>query len=88
MLDPRPFVVRIGQRFGRFNPEYNPSLWDKSTIERVVSALPLESRPRIGPYTRYWIAPNQGLYRMGIERILPGPAKNLFALHQCLVLLK
>jgi SAM-dependent methyltransferase len=88
LLDPRPFVVHVGQRFGRFNPEFNPSTWSKDTIEEIVATLPLEARPRIGAYTRYWIAPSYGLYRIGLERALPSPVKNLFALHQCLMLLK
>lgn len=88
LLDPRPFVVRIGQRFGRFNPEYNPSLWGRATIERILRTLPPEHGLRIGPYRRYWVAPNYGLYRIGLEQLLPQSIKNIFALHQCQVLLK
>ena len=88
LLDPRPHVVRIGQRFGRFNPEYNPSLWDNVTIERLVCTPPHDSGLRLGPYTRYWVAPSYGLYRIGLERLLPDSLIKIFALHQCLVLHK
>lgn len=88
LLDPRPFVVQIGQRFGRFNPDYNPSLWGRATIESLLRTLPFESGLRIKSYKRYWVAPNYGLYHMGLERILPESLKNFLSLHQCLVLVK
>ncbi len=88
LLDPRPFVVHIGQRLGRFNPEYNPSLWGRATIERLLRAQPRESGLRLGPYRRYWVAPNYGLYRLGLERVLPASVKHVLSLHQCLVLVK
>ena len=88
LLDPRPFVVRIGQRFGRFNPEYNPSLWGQQTIKQLLRTLPQESGLHLGSYTRYWVAPNYRLYRIGLEQLLPKSIKNIFALHQCQILLK
>ena len=88
LLDPRPFVVQIGQRLGRFNPDYNPSLWGRATIERLLRAQPRERGLRLGAYRRYWVAPNYGLYQMGLERVLPAPLKHALSLHQCLVLVK
>ena len=88
LLDPRPFVVRIGQTFGRFNPAYNPSLWDRTTIERLLRVPANNVGLRISAYSRYWIAPNYTLYRLGIERLFPHKIRDLIALHQCLVLRK
>ena len=80
--------MQIGQRVGRFNAEYNPSLWGTETIERVLKTPPFESGLRMGPYTRYWVAPNYTCYSLGLERMLPNVLKNVLSLHQCLVLIK
>jgi len=88
LLDPRPFVVRIGQRFGRFNPSYNPSLWSKVSIELMLNTSKLDSNLRVVEYWRYWVAPTYFLYRAGLERVMPKFLKNTLSLHQCLVLQK
>ncbi len=86
LLDPRPFVVRIGSLFGRFNPGYIPSLWSRATVERLLTER--EIGLRLLNYRRYWVAPSYALYRLGLERILPRFIGHAIALHQCLVLAK
>jgi SAM-dependent methyltransferase len=86
LLDPRPFVVQIGCRVGRFNPDYNPSIWSRATVERWLA----ESRLNlvIRDFRRYWVAPTYGFYRLGVERVLPGFVEHAVALHQCITLVK
>jgi SAM-dependent methyltransferase len=86
MLDPRPFVVRVGCRIGRFNPDYNPSIWSRGTVDQLLSQS--GSNLAIRSYKRYWVAPTYGIYRLGVEKLLPVFVKNAVALHQCITLVK
>ena len=87
LMDPRPFVVKIGFRFSRFNPAYNPSLWSRNSVQSL-----LADHPTIGltmlDYRRYWIAPTYSIYRLGVEKAMPSFLRNAIALHQCMVLVK
>lgn len=84
LLDPRPFVVRVGILWGRFSRHSNPSPWSAGSMERLIrrTALPLE----LVTYDRYWLAPTIGIYRLGVERWCPAPLRWHLALHQSLVL--
>lgn len=84
LLDPRPFVVRVGMLVGRFNPAYNPSLWSRRSMLSLITnhRLPLHAEA----YDRYWVAPTGGLYRLGIEGWLPKWMAWPIAMHQSLVL--
>lgn len=84
LLDPRPMVVKIGMKFGRFRPKANPSVWSKRTISTLISDRNLGLW--IKEYERYWIAPNYQLFSLGLEDLLPGCLRRLAGLHQCLVL--
>lgn len=84
LLDPRPYVVRVGQLIGKFSFNYNPSVWSRASMEELIRRhdLPLATLS----YVRYWIAPTGGLYRRGVERFFPGWIRWRIAMHQCLVL--
>jgi SAM-dependent methyltransferase len=84
LLDPRPFVVKLGMLVGKFNPDYNPSVWSERSVASLLrhSAIPLVERS----FTRYWVAPTQALHHAGLERALPASVVKLLALHQCMVL--
>ncbi len=86
LLDPRPAVVRIGMRVGRFNPAYNPSPWSARSMARLLGTSPLGRRLAIESFERYWLAPNHAIHRTGVEERLPRPLRQLLGLHQCLVL--
>jgi SAM-dependent methyltransferase len=84
LLDPRPLVVNIGMRFGRFGANSNPSVWSKRTIEALISDRQLGFW--IQDYERYWIAPNHRLFELGLETLFPDWIKKVAGLHQCLLL--
>jgi len=84
LLDPRPFVVRLGMIFGKFSRDYNPSLWSEQSVTKLVSESGIGLSPE--RYTRYWVAPVRTIYETGIEKLLPGWLINMLALHQCMVL--
>ena len=86
LTDPRPLVVRIGCRIGRFNPEYNPNIWSLSTVNRFLQQNRIHLK--INSFKRYWIAPTSTLYRLGVEKIIPDFIGQGIALHQCLTMLK
>ena len=86
LLDPRPAVVKAGMRVGRFNPDYNPSLWSGRSIERLLAGGPLAGQLRVETFQRYWLAPNHAIHRTGVETLLPRWLIGLLGLHQCLVL--
>lgn len=87
VLDPRPIVVRVGMVFGRFNPLYNPSPWNRRTVTKLLDERP-EPGLVIEHFQRYWLAPNQASLRIGVERCLPDAVIRACGLHQCLVLRK
>lgn len=84
LLDPRPLVVNIGMKFGRFRRNANPSVWSKRTIEALISDRNLDFW--IKEYERYWIAPNHSLFELGLEALLPSCLRKVAGLHQCLLL--
>jgi len=84
LLDPRPLVVRIGMKFGRFRPNANPSVWCKRTIAALIASHGLGFT--VKEYERYWIAPNYALYELGLDAVLPGFLRRVVGLHQCLLL--
>lgn len=84
LLDPRPLVVNIGIKFGRFGATSNPSVWSKRTIEALISDRQLGFG--IKDYERYWIAPNHLLFELGLEAVFPDCIRRVAGLHQCLVL--
>lgn len=84
LLDPRPFVVKVGMRIGKFSRQYNPSLWSPRSVQALLSDAGIALQPVYAE--RYWVAPTQALYDTGFERWLPGPLSNLLALHQCMCL--
>jgi SAM-dependent methyltransferase len=86
LLDPRPFVVRIGSRFGRFNPNYNPNLWTRDSLAKLLSSDAALSRLTLESYVRYWSAPSAHLYQIGFERLIPSSLANVISLHQCAIL--
>ena len=86
MLDPRPYVVNMGARLGRFNKGYIPTLWAKQYVMYLLEGI--GSQLKLKDFQRYWIAPNYGTYKMGIERLMPRFFANWVALHQCIVLVK
>lgn len=85
VLDPRPLVVRVGVLFGRFNPRYNPSVWDIRFVRKMIAG-DSASGLRVEHFERYWVAPNHSTYNMGLERHLPKQLVNWCAMHQCVVL--
>lgn len=85
VLDPRPWVVNVGFRVGRFNPEYNPSLWSLATIKTLL-AEQRDIRLDVKDYRRYWVAPTPAIFNLGVERILPANILHILAMHQCVVL--
>lgn len=86
LLDPRPTVVKVGMRVGRFNPAYNPSPWSGRSIARLLGTTPLGGRLALQSFERYWLAPNHAIHRTGVEDWLPPGLRHLLGLHQCLVL--
>lgn len=84
LLDPRPFVVKVGMIFGKFSRHYNPSLWSAKSVAELVASAGIELRPEF--HARYWVAPVQSIYDTGIENVMPSAVVNLLALHQCMVL--
>ena len=84
LLDPRPFVVKVGMRIGKFSRHYNPSQWSPVGVQALLRDAGIALEPVYSE--RYWVAPTQALYDTGFERWLPRPVSNLLALHQCLVL--
>ncbi len=86
LMDPRPFVVRIGCRIGRFNPEYNPNIWSLNTIAGFLQQNSLGLK--VNSFKRYWIAPTAASYSWGIEKLIPDFIGQSIALHQCLTMFK
>ena len=86
LMDPRPFVVRIGCQIGRFNPKYNPNIWSLNTINCFLQQNSLNLK--VNSFNRYWIAPTAASYRWGIEKLIPNVIGQSIALHQCLTMLK
>jgi len=84
LLDPRPVVVNIGMKFGRFRPNANPSVWSKRTIKALIADRSLDFL--VTEYERYWVAPNHPLFELGLEAVLPRWIRRVAGLHQCLLL--
>lgn len=87
LLDPRPLVVRVGMVFGRFNPHYNPNIWNRRTLERTLKS-PALNCIRLEHFERYWLAPTFSAFQIGLERVFPKVAIELCGLHQCAILRK
>lgn len=84
LLDPRPLVVKLGMKVGRFRPNANPSVWSRTTIEKLVRDRRLDFS--VEAFERYWIAPNAYLFNAGAESVFPGWLRQVAGLHQCLLL--
>ncbi len=85
LLDPRPVVVKLASLFGRFNPDYNPSLWTRNSVKELLLAESVAGFD-IAHFERFWTAPNYATYSLGVERYLPRWLNSLCSMHQCLIL--
>jgi len=88
LLDPNPWVVKLGMLVNYFDKKYVPSIWSKNNIELECIEDNIKYKYVSYFYDKYWIAPNKFLYALGIEKICPKIIRKLFGLHQILILKK
>lgn len=88
MLDPCPWVVKIGFALNYFIAEDNPNLWNRTIVENLLKTAGLENLLFISSYERYWVAPNKRLYSLGLENFVPDFLINRIGLHQSIIIRK
>jgi len=88
LLDPCPWVIKVGIWLKYFEKRYCPNIWDKNSIKLNVHEGNLNYRFKEIFYEKYWVAPNKFLFDLGVENLFPNKIINIFGLHQSLVLRK
>lgn len=84
LLDPTPTVVRVGMLMQYFDRRYAPFIWSARRISSIVRQENLDLK--IVKAKKYWLAPNQKMYDLGLENVVPSFLRNRIGLHQCVVL--
>jgi SAM-dependent methyltransferase len=86
LLDPCPMVARLAARTRRDRPVYNPGVWSRASIARLLRQGAQPPAMQIENFRRYGLAPTLATWQTGIEALLPEWLSRHVGSHQCLVL--
>ena len=88
IIDPCPWVVKLGLFLNYFNPTNNGNIWNKKSVLSMIQNSSEITNLNEYFYERYWLAPNRISYDLKLESICPSSLIRYFGLHQSLVIQK
>jgi len=88
LLEPCPWVVRIGIRLKYFRKESNRNIWSYRRLATLLRESGLRGEFTEVMRQKYWVAPNHFFYKAGLERVVPSFLVERIGLHQSIILAK
>ena len=75
-------------KIGYFDSRYCKNLWTRKNLPIIASNADYNYKFKEIIFEKYWVAPTQYIYKLGVEKIIPQSLIQLIGMHQSILLQK